>query len=131
MESNCEDVSIFWLGFAFRTYTKALEEILCLGIDLESVLVLGEVEGRDFGDVLILSLTLLFLKLEGDTTDGTTLNTLHQMCSVAGNLFLQLEADSYWQQMRGRTLLRRRFEAMMAISSQILLLVSKSRVNLG
>lgn len=69
-----------------RTYTKALEKILRLGINLQSILVLGEVEGRNFGDVLILSLTLFFLELEGDTTDRTTLNTLHQMCCVAGNL---------------------------------------------
>jgi hypothetical protein len=70
------------------TYTKALEEILCLGVDLElSGFALGEVEGRNFGDVLIFSLTLFFLELEGDTTDGTTLNTLHQMRSITSNLF--------------------------------------------
>jgi hypothetical protein len=73
-----------------KTYTKALQEILCLGIDLQSILVLGEVEGRNFGDVLILSLTLFFLELEGDTTDRTTLNTLHQMCCVTGNLMVEL-----------------------------------------
>jgi hypothetical protein len=35
---------------------------------------------------LILALTLLFLELEGDTADGTTLDTLHQMCGVSGDL---------------------------------------------
>jgi hypothetical protein len=35
---------------------------------------------------LILSFTLLFLKLEGDTADWTSLDTLHQMCSVTRNL---------------------------------------------
>jgi hypothetical protein len=70
-----------------RTYTEALEKVLGLGIDLEgSTLGLGDVESRDFGDVLVLSLSLLFLELEGDTTDGTTLNALHQVSSVTGNL---------------------------------------------
>jgi len=70
-----------------RIETKALEEILCLAVDLElSGLALAEVESRNLGDVLILSLTLLFLELEGDTTDGTTLDTLHQMCGVTSNL---------------------------------------------
>jgi hypothetical protein len=134
IESNCEIVRTCCLLWIFKTYTKALEELLCLVVHLQSILVLSEVEGRNFGDVLILSLTLLFLELEGDTTDGTTLNTLHQMCCVAGNLIIELslEAESdICSVMCGRTLLRRRFEAMIAISSQILLLVSKSRVNLG
>jgi hypothetical protein len=72
----------------WKTYTKTLEEILCIGINLEgSGLALAEVKGRDFGNILILSLTLLFLEFEGDTTDGTTLNTLHQMGGVSSNLF--------------------------------------------
>lgn len=62
-----------------------LEQVLGLAVDLE-LAGLGEVEGRHLGDVLILALTLLFLELEGDTADGTTLNTLHQMGGVAGNL---------------------------------------------
>jgi hypothetical protein len=62
-----------------------LQEILGLGIDIE-LAALGEVEGRYLGHVLILPLTLLFLKLEGDTTDGSSLNTLHQMGSVTGDL---------------------------------------------
>jgi hypothetical protein len=71
-----------------RTYSEALEEVLGLDINLElSALVLGDIEGRDFGNVLILALSLFFLELEGDTTNGTTLNTLHQMGSVTGNLF--------------------------------------------
>jgi hypothetical protein len=88
IESNCEIVRTCSPILGIGTYTKALEEILCLGIYLQSILVLSEVEGRNFGDVLILSLTLLFLKLEGDTTDRTTLNTLHQMCCVTGNLII-------------------------------------------
>lgn len=64
-----------------------LEEVLGLAVDLEkAALVVGGVEGRDLGNVLILALTLLLLKLEGDTADGTTLNALHQMGGVTSNL---------------------------------------------
>ena len=70
------------------TYSKGLEEILGLGVDVElaALRVLGEVERRDLGHVLILALALLLLELEGDTADGTTLNALHQVRGVAGNL---------------------------------------------
>jgi len=71
------------------TYTKALEEVLCLSIDIElsAIGVLGEVEGRNLWDVLILALSLLFLELERDTTDRSTLNALHQMSGETSNLF--------------------------------------------
>jgi len=61
------------------TYAHALEQVLGLLVDVERarLAVLGEVESGDLGDVLVLSLTLLFLELEGNTTDGTTLDTLH------------------------------------------------------
>ncbi len=62
-----------------------LEEVLSLGINLE-LAGLGEVEGRNLGDVLILALTLLLLQLEGDTADGAALDALHQVGGVAGNL---------------------------------------------
>ena len=88
MESNWKIVRSCHIILVFETYTKALEEILCLGINLQPILVLSEVEGGNFGDVLILSLTLFFLELEGDTTDGTSLNTLHQMCGVTSNLMI-------------------------------------------
>jgi len=69
------------------TYAEGLEEILGLGVNLKlTALTLGEVQSRDLWDVLILALTLLLLKLEGDTTDWTTLNTLHQMGGVTSNL---------------------------------------------
>ena len=70
------------------TYAHGLEEVLGLLVDVEhaALAVLGEVESRDLGDVLVLALTLLLLKLEGDTADGTTLNALHQVSGVAGNL---------------------------------------------
>ena len=70
------------------TYAHGLEKVLGLLVDVEhaALAVLGEVESRDLGDVLVLALTLLLLELEGDTADGTTLNALHQVSGVAGNL---------------------------------------------
>lgn len=79
------------LEIAQNTYTKGLEEILCLDIDLElSALGAGNIESRNLWNVLILTFSLLFLELEGDTTDGSTLNTLHQVGGVTGNLLYQL-----------------------------------------
>lgn len=74
-----------------ETYAQVLEQVLGLGVDVQLARlgVLGEVEGGDLGDVLILALTLLLLELEGDTADGTLLNTLHQVGGVAGNLVAQ------------------------------------------
>jgi hypothetical protein len=62
-----------------NTYAQALEEVLCLLVHVQraGIAVLGEVEGGDLGHVLILALTLLFLELEGDTADGSSLDTLH------------------------------------------------------
>ena len=70
------------------TYAEVLEQVLGLAVDVElaALGVLGEVQSRDLRNVLILALTLLLLKLEGDTTDGSTLDTLHQVGGVAGNL---------------------------------------------
>lgn len=64
------------------------QEVLGLGVDVElaGLGILSEVEGGDFGDVLILALTFLFLELEGDTADRSSLNSLHQVGGVAGNL---------------------------------------------
>ena len=89
MESNYRTVRTYpKAATTYEAYSEALEEILCLNIDIElSALVLGNIEGRDFGDVLILAFSLFFLELEGDTTDGATLNTLHEMGGVPSNLF--------------------------------------------
>lgn len=75
-------------GLGGKTYAKVLEQVLGLLVDLElaSLGSLGEVESRHLRDVLILALTLLLLELEGDTADGTLLDTLHQVSGVAGNL---------------------------------------------
>jgi hypothetical protein len=126
----------------------ALKQILRIAIDvqLSALRILREVQGRNFWHVLIFSLALFFLQLEGNTTDGTTLDTLHQMGGVAGDLWGKNEVNFTSGLDRcgrvevgerrsggaqGLTLLRRRFEAMIAISSQMRLLVSKSRVSFG
>lgn len=124
------------LVHAGKTYAHGLEKVLGVGVNVELTgLGLGDVESGDLGDVLVLALTLLLLELEGDTADGTTLNTLHEVGGVTSNLKQwQLETDSgavSSHRRKNHTLLRRRLEAIMAISSQIRLLVSKSRVNLG
>ncbi len=60
---------------------------LGVGVDLQRV---GSgVESRDLRDVVVLALTLLLLQLEGDTTDGTALDTLHQMGREASDLVAQ------------------------------------------
>lgn len=71
------------------TYAKRLEKVLGLLVDVElaALAVLGEVESGHLWNVLILPLTLLFLQLEGDTADWASLDTLHQVCGVAGNLY--------------------------------------------
>ena len=71
-----------------KTYAEGLEEVLGLlvNVELTALAVLGEVESGDLWDVLILTLTLLLLKLEGDTTDWTSLDTLHQMGGVTSDL---------------------------------------------
>jgi hypothetical protein len=72
-----------------KTYAERLEEVLGVLVDIEHARlgVLSEVEGRNLGNVLILALALLFLELERDTADGTTLDTLHQVSGVTGDLF--------------------------------------------
>jgi hypothetical protein len=69
-----------------------LKEVLGLGVDVELARlgVLGEVQSGDLRNVLILALTLLLLKLEGDTADRSTLDTLHKMSGVTSNLSIML-----------------------------------------
>lgn len=66
---------------------EGLEEVLGVGVDIELAgLGLGDIESGDLGDVLVLALTLLLLELEGDTADGATLDTLHQVGGVTSDL---------------------------------------------
>jgi hypothetical protein len=101
--SNCE-CQCQWLVLPYVvskdpkggwTYAKVLEQVLGLGVDIELARlgVLGEVESGDLRNVLILALTLLLLKLEGDTADRSTLNTLHKMGGVTSNLPFMLVRD--------------------------------------
>lgn len=70
-----------------KTYAQALQEVLGVGINVELAgLGLANIQSRDLRDVLVLALTLLLLELEGDTADGTTLDTLHQVRGVTSNL---------------------------------------------
>lgn len=66
--------------------TKVLEELSSVLIDIQSTVGVGKVKSRDLRNVLITSLTLLLLELEGDTTDGALLDTLHQVGGVTSNL---------------------------------------------
>jgi hypothetical protein len=87
-----------------ETYAHGLEKVLGLLVDVEHAAlgVLGEVESRNLGDVLVLALALLLLKLERDTADGTTLNALHQVSGVARNLrWLLAGCPVFFQAMRG------------------------------
>lgn len=117
-----------------NTYAHALEQVLGVGIDIKLTrLGLGNIQSGDLRNVLILTLTLLLLKLEGDTADGATLDTLHKVGGIASNLqscSLEFVPDEI-QVSRFLTLLRRRLEAMIATSSHRRLLVSKSSVSLG
>lgn len=62
------------------------QHFLCVLVDLQTTAG-SHVESRDLGDVLVLALSLLLLKLEGDAADGSLLNALHEVCRVAGNLW--------------------------------------------
>ena len=61
---------------------QGLEQSLSIGVDLNS----RSIQGRELGDVVVLALALLLLELEGDATDGSTLDTLHQVGGETGNL---------------------------------------------
>lgn len=65
-----------------RVVAKGFKHILGVLINVNLVLL----ELRDFRNVLILALTLFFLKLEGNTTDRTALDTFHKMSRVSSNL---------------------------------------------
>lgn len=71
--------------------TSSGQHLLCVGVDFESV-VGRKVQSRDFGNVLILALSLLFLQLERDTSNRSLLDSLHQIRGVTGNL--QKHTDS-------------------------------------
>ena len=116
-----------------ETYAEGLEEVLGLLVDIESTRlgVLGEVESGDLGDVLVLALTLLFLELEGDTADGTTLDTLHQVGGVTSNLVAETLGGNDSDLYSALAVAHIPAAVLHLTSSQILLLVSKSSESLG
>jgi hypothetical protein len=61
---------------------NSLEEFLGLGVNLDE----RGIQSREFGNKVITTFTFFFLKLEGDTTDGTARNTLHQVSGETSNL---------------------------------------------
>jgi len=67
-----------------RVHTEGTEEGLGLGVDVERGLSL--VQSGDLWHVGVLPLTLLLLQTEGDTADGTLLDTLHQVGGETGDL---------------------------------------------
>lgn len=122
------------------TYSEAFQKILCLTIHVELATVgLSEVKGRYIRHILILPFSLFFLKFERNTSDWATLDALHEMCSISGNLVIyqydssriEVQSKELTSVRRLHTLFLSRFEAMIAISSHIRLLVSKSRVSFG
>ena len=123
-------VDCTWKG---ETYAHGLEKVLGLLVDVEhaALAVLGEVESRDLGDVLVLALTLLFLELERDAADGTTLDALHQVGGVTGDLVAKTLGGDDGDLSRALAFARS-FQVIEPLtSSQILLLVSKSSESLG
>ena len=70
---------------------------LGVGVDLQGSD--SDVEGGNLGDVVVLALALLLLELEGDTTDGAALDTLHQVGREASDLVPEtLRGDDSLQQ---------------------------------
>lgn len=73
-------------GLQRNLETQGLDQVSGLGVNLQLTVGVGQVQSRDLWDVLVLSLTLLFLQLERDTSNWTLLNSLHQVGGVTSNL---------------------------------------------
>lgn len=65
---------------------KGLNQISSLLVNLQLTLSVRKIQSGNLWNVLVLSLTLLLLKLERDTSNWTLLNSLHQVGGVTGNL---------------------------------------------
>lgn len=57
--------------------SKRSNEVLSVSINFKAVLVGRNVQSRDVRNVLVSSLSLFFLELEGNTSNGSLLNSLH------------------------------------------------------
>ena len=60
-----------------------------LSVDIEFQSSSRCVESRNFRNIVVLAFTLFFLKFEGDTGNGSALDTLHQMGGETGNFVAQ------------------------------------------
>lgn len=65
---------------------ERLKKVGSVLVNVESAISVGKVEGRNVRNVLVTSLSLLLLELEGNTTDRALLNALHQVCGETSNL---------------------------------------------
>jgi hypothetical protein len=70
------------------TYTHTLQQILSLLIHIQraALRILTEIQRRNLRHILIFPLALLLLKLKRDTSNGATLNPLHQVGRVPSDL---------------------------------------------
>lgn len=76
-------------GLQRNLETQGLDQVSSLGVNLQLTVGVRQVQSRDLWDVLVLSLSLLLLQLEGDTSNWTLLNSLHQVGGVTSNLVSQ------------------------------------------
>jgi len=53
------------------------------------------IKRRYFGYVVVFTFTLFFLELEGDTADGTALDTFHQVSCEAGDFVAKAFGGDY------------------------------------
>ena len=68
---------------------KRLDHLRGLLVDVQNTLSVNQVQSGNIWNVLVLSLSLLLLKLERDTSNWTLLDSLHQMGSVTCDLVSQ------------------------------------------
>lgn len=85
-ESSLRSLSRNVLDIKGELEAEGLEEVSSVLVNIKSVVSVGKVQSGNLGNVLVTSLSLLLLELEGNTTDGALLNALHQVCGVASNL---------------------------------------------
>lgn len=70
--------------------TESLDQVGGFRVDFQLAVVgVRQVQSRNFGDVLVLSFSFFFLQLKRDASDGTLLNSLHQVGGVTSDLVTQ------------------------------------------
>jgi hypothetical protein len=82
---------------------QGLDQLSRLLVKLQLALSVGQVQSGNFWDVLVLSLTLLLLQFEGNTSNWTLLDSLHQVGGVTSNLVSQTLGWNL-SDLRGQTL---------------------------